>query len=113
MQIDIKCMECSKMTRYVELGQIYYDIDNISESVAVKESIICPKCKKDISQGKCLVKQNYFLMSLLVANISLIGEAKKEFSVPQHLQGSIPLKKQQYQSIARHCKAIVKLVEKF
>jgi len=28
MRADIKCADCGKMTRHVELGELYYDIDN-------------------------------------------------------------------------------------
>lgn len=101
------------MTRRFELGQLYYDVDNPSSTVIVKESIICPKCKSDISDNKCMVKANYFLMSLVAANISMIGESKKEFAVPPHLRGAISLRKQQHSIISPQCKAQLQMVKKF
>ena len=110
MQTDIKCANCGKMTRHFELGEIYYDVEKPSSTVVVKNGIICPKCKTDISDKKCMVKINYFLMSLVAANISL-GMGELDF--PPHLRGAFPLRKQQHSIIAPHYKAQLQLVKKF
>ena len=110
MQADIKCADCGKMTLHFELGELYYDVNKPSTTVVVKNEIICPKCKKNISDKKCLVKENDFLMSLVAANISL---GMKDFGVPSYLRGAIPLGKQQHSIIVPQCKAQLQLVEKF
>ncbi len=56
METDIKCGECCKGTRHFKLGKIFYSTDNLSETIMGKNRTICPKCKKDISNKKCLVK---------------------------------------------------------
>ncbi|MDI6738579.1 MAG: hypothetical protein QME12_08795 [Nanoarchaeota archaeon] len=83
MQIDIKCAECGKMTRKFELGNVCYSVENPSETFRVVNKIICPKCKKDISNEKCLIEQNELLFSIMAANIGLWVGA----SVPRHLRG--------------------------
>ena len=113
MQIDIKCLDCGKMTRHFELGQLFYDVDNPSSSVVVKEPITCPKCKADISDKKCMVKTNYFLMSLVAANITRTMETEGSSAIPNHLRGAIPLRKQQYSIIAPQCKARLRFVKSF
>ena len=112
MQIDIKCAGCGKITRHFELGVLYCNIDNTRATLLVKNTIICPKCRSDISDKKCLVKAHYFFMSLLAVNISRMGE-KDGFSVPLHLRGAFSLRKQQYNLIASSCKARLRLVDKF
>ncbi|MBI2670752.1 hypothetical protein HYX18_02140 [Candidatus Woesearchaeota archaeon] len=82
MEIDIKCVRCGKATRYFNLGRIYYEIENPSQRVAVENSIICPKCKEDISRGQCLVKLHYFMMSLLTANMALKIEEEGGEPIP-------------------------------
>lgn len=113
MEADIKCLVCGRMTRHFELGELYYNVDKPASAIIVKEQVVCPKCKTDISQRKCAVKENYFLMRLVAATISLTMEAKGEFAVPQHLQGAIPLRKKQYQIVASNCKTRLQLVGKF
>ena len=113
MRADIKCADCGKMTRHVELGELYYDIDDALQTVVVKERIGCPKCKADISDRRYMVKKNYFFMRIFAANFLLMGEAEERFTVPQHLQGVIPLEKQQHNIIAPQCKARLQFVKKF
>jgi len=85
MQIDIKCAECGKMTRHFELGKVCYSVENPSGTFRVVDEIICPKCKKDISNEKCLIKSHELVLKILVANIGIaIGENQ-----PEHLRGVI------------------------
>ena len=108
MESNIKCLDCGKITRKVELGDIFYNIDQPSETMLVKESIVCPKCRNDISNGRCALQTNYVLMRLVAANISLsIGD------VPNHLRGAYPINKKEYEKIKIICKSKPKLVSKF
>jgi hypothetical protein len=109
MEIDIKCLECGKGTRNFELGRAYYLIDNPSETFIVENNIICPKCKKDISNEKCLVKTNELMMKLVVANLCL-----SDGKVPKHLSKTMFLNnKEDYEIFKGKGKAKPKLVEKF
>jgi len=92
MEMDIKCSECGKGTRNFELGEMLYLPENVSETLIVKNDIMCPKCRKDISDEKCLVKTNELLMRLVTANICLSLD-----DVPKHLQGAYPLRKRDYE----------------
>jgi len=112
MEAEIKCLECGKRTQHFELGQIFYAVKDSSRSIVVKEKIFCPKCKTDISDGKCAVKSSYFLMGLIAANIFSEDE-EDGLSLPKHLQGAFPLRKQDYIAIAPQCKARLKLVDGF
>ena len=108
MQIDIKCLECGKGTRGFELGEVFYLPEKPSETLAVKNTITCPKCRKDISNGNCMVKINEFLMRLVTANICLsVGE------MPKHLQGAYPLRKRDYDLVKDNCQARLKMVDGF
>ncbi len=108
MEIDIKCLECGKGTRKFGLGDMFYLLENASETLIVKNDIICPKCKKNISDEKCLVKTNELLVKLATANICLsVGD------VPSHLQGAYPVRKKDYDLIKNKCKARLKLVDRF
>ena len=92
-------MECGKGTLKFELGEIYYLLDKPLASIIVKNKIICPKCKKDISDEKCMVKQNYLLMKFITANISLDCGG-----IPPHLKGAYPLRKKDYEIIKSQTK---------
>ncbi len=109
MEIDIKCAECGKMTRNFELGKLFYIHDRIKESVIIQDSLICPKCKKDISNEKCLIKENYFFMRLVAANVCLsIGE------MPDHLRDALPIfREEEYAIIKEQCKSRPTFVMKF
>ena len=107
MEMDIKCLECGKGTRKVELGYIFYLPENASETLIVKNDIICPKCRKDISDEKCLVKTNELLMMLVTANICMSLDG-----VPKHLQGAFPLRKRDYDLVKDNCQARLKMVDR-
>ena len=106
MEMDIKCLECGRGTRKFELGDIFYLPENVSETLIVKNGITCPKCKKDISDEKCIVKTNELLMRLATANICLsVGD------VPSHLQGAFPVKKKDYDLVKDNCQARLKMAD--
>lgn len=108
MESDIKCLECDKITRKVELGETICNIDKPSETILVKEVIICPKCNKDISNGKCALKTNDTLMRLVAANISIsIG------SVPKHLMRAYSVDNNIYRNVKSAFKSKPKLISKF
>ena len=108
MQTDVKCMECGKGTRNFELGEIFYLPDKASETIIVKDAIVCPKCGNDISNEKCMVKANELLMRFITANLCISSG-----DVPKHLKGAYQLKERDYELIKNKCKAKPKLVEKF
>ena len=105
MEIGIKCSSCSRSTRNFELGEIFYLAGNASKSIIVKDAIICPKCSKDISNNKCMVKENELLISFVAANLCL-----SEGGVPKHLQGAFPLNKKDYEFIKGKCKSRLKFI---
>ena len=108
MEIDIKCMECGKGTRKFELGGLFYLEDKPSETVVVKNTIICPKCMKDISDGRCIVKTYDFMMSLITANL-----CRSCGDVPKHLRGAIFLQKKDYNLIKDSCKSRLNIAVRF
>jgi len=109
MEIDIKCSECGKMTKNFDIEGVYYLVENPSSTFIVEDKIICPKCGKDISNKKCLVKGKDLLIKLLVANLCLM-----EGRIPEHLSKILPLtNKRDYKIFKEKAKAKVKLVEKF
>ena len=112
MQTDMKCLNCNKITRNVELGKVYYATEDAKNKIMVQDSLTCPKCKSDISQEKCAVKVNDFLMRLLAGNILLMIKEKGE-PMPEHLRGMSPLDEYEYATVARHRRTKLKMVEKF
>ena len=109
MKADIKCLECGKMTRHVEPGRLFYTTAKPSERVIIENAVICPKCKKDLSGERFLLKKNYFMISLLAANVCLsIGE-----KVPEHLAGAFPVTQHDYDLLKLRCKSRPQLVGKF
>ena len=106
MEIDIKCSECGKGTRHFDLGEIFYLPDNASETIIVKDAITCPKCGKDISNKKCMVRANELLMRFVAANLYMsVGD------VPKHLKGAYPLGRRDYDLAKGKCLSQLKLVE--
>jgi len=89
MQIDIKCAECGKMTRNFELGKVCCSVENPSETFRIVDDIICPKCKKEISNEKCLIKSHELMWRILAANLGSLAGGEQ----PEHLKGVIMLNK--------------------
>jgi hypothetical protein len=109
MEANIKCMECKKGTRHFELGLLIYDLANSDNSLLIKDAIICPKCKKDISNQKCMVKTNEIMMSMIAANLC----RSSKISVPMHLRNTYPLDKKNYNAVKSQFKSKLYLVDKF
>ena len=108
MESDIKCLECEKMTRNFQLGELICDIRKPSKTIIVKDAVICPKCKKDVSNEKFALKENDTLMKLVAANIIIsIG------SVPNHLKRAYCLEPAIYNRHKSKFKSKPKLVGKF
>ena len=108
MESDIKCLECGKMTRNFELGELICDIRKPSKTIIVKDAVICPKCKKDVSNEKFALKENDTLMKLVAANISIsIGD------IPKHLRRAYCLEPAIYSQHKSAFKSKPKLVGKF
>ncbi len=107
MEIDIKCLNCGKVTKNFELGEMFYLPENASETLVVKNQIICPKCRKDISDEKCSVRANELLMRLVAANICLSAG-----DLPKHLQGAFPLLKRDYSLFKGNCQARLKMANR-
>lgn len=85
MQIDIKCAECGKITRNFELGKVCLSVKNPSQTFRIVESIICPKCGKDISEEKCRINKTELVFSIMAAGMDLLREEEQ----PEHLKGII------------------------
>lgn len=60
----IKCMDEEKPTE----GEI---------DVLVKDPVVCPKCKKDISNGKFEINSRDFLITMISASIFRLGKLCK------------------------------------
>ena len=108
MESDIKCLECGKITRKFELGKLFYDINKPLESMIILNSVICQKCKIDISNEKFSIKSHEILMKFVVSNLGAsIGD------VPNHLRDAYPVNKEEYNKMKIVCKSKPKLVNKF
>jgi len=53
MEIEIKCLECGKRTRRFEISPAVYTMKG-DMGILLRDNISCPKCKKDISNDKCI-----------------------------------------------------------
>jgi len=109
-------MECGKKTMNFELGDVFYRLDdkNSTESendVLVKDPVVCPKCKKDISDGKCEVNSTYFHLALITADICRIGQLKgQEIETPPHLRGGYSLIPADFEKMKPVCRSKLILV---
>ena len=110
MQIEIKCLECDKRTRHFEIGPAVFTAEGDSE-ILLRDTIICPKCKKDISQ-KCITPSGRFMLSLMALTMGMIGEKEGNFSIPPHLRGLAIVTKENYEQLKRQSKASIKLANK-
>jgi len=95
MQLVIKCLECNKTTRKVNLGKVYYKINDPSNTAMFEDEVICPKCKKNVSDSKFELNESYFLMSLITAHIGIDTFGY----IPDHLSGCIHVNNSQYERI--------------
>lgn len=112
MELEIKCMECGKRTRHFEIGPAAFTAGEGEKEVIVRDSIVCPKCKKDISNGKCVTGGGQFLISLIALAAGMLGEREGTFKVPPHLRNMALVSKENYEILRKQSKASIKLVEK-
>jgi hypothetical protein len=112
----IKCLECGKRTMDFELGDVFYRVDDkssteIEKDVLVKDLVVCPKCKKDISDGKFEIDSTDFLLAMITAGICRIGQLKnQEFETPTHLRGGYSLNPTDFEKMKPFCRSKPKLV---
>ncbi|MBI2148201.1 hypothetical protein HYU23_00825 [Candidatus Woesearchaeota archaeon] len=109
MEADIKCLECGKGTRNFELGEVFYCRENPTSNTLIKNEVICPKCKASISNEKFLVKENYFYMGIITANLCIASK----MSIPEHLRGAKLINEKDYDKFSSYCKSKPKFVNKF
>jgi|SRR3989344_525030 len=111
MEIEIKCLECGKRTRRFEIGPAAFTADGGKE-IIVKDTIICPKCKKDISNGSCITPSGMFIISLLGLTIGMIGEKDGALKIPPHLRGMAIVTKENFEILKAQSKASIKLAKR-
>ena len=111
----IKCMECGKRTMNFELGDVFYKVDAEKPiegeiDILVKDPVVCPKCKKDISDGKFEINSRDFLLTMISASICRLGKLQgHKFGTPSHLKGGYTLNAADFEKMKRLCKSKPKL----
>ena len=99
-----------------ELGDFFYRVgaENPTEgeiNVLVKDPVVCPKCKKDISSGKFEIDSKDFLITMISASICRLGKLRgNKFETPSHLRGGYSLSVADFEKIKRICRSRPKLV---
>ncbi len=111
MELEIKCLECGKRTRRVEIGPAAFTMKKDSE-ILLRDSIVCPKCKKDISHGKCITPAGMFMISLMAITMAMIGQKEGNFQLPPHLSGMAIVTENDYSVLQKKCRASIKLAKK-
>ncbi len=111
----IKCMECGKRTMNFELGDVFYKVDEEKPTegeieVLVKDRVVCPKCKKDVSDGRFEISSKDFLLTMITASICRLGKLRgQRFETPSHLKGGYSLNVADFEKMKRFCKSKPKL----
>jgi len=108
MKLEIKCLECGKRTRHFEISPAVYTMKG-DMGILLRNSITCPKCKKDISNGKCITPSGMFMISLTALMMAMIGEKEGCFQLPSHLKGMAIVTKENYDKLKKQSKASIKL----
>ena len=111
MELEIKCLECDRRTRRFEIGPAAFT-PNGDMGILLKDNIICPKCKKDISEGKCVTPSGTFIISLMALTMGMIGEKEGNLQIPPHLRGMAIVTKENYDALKKQSKASIKLADK-
>lgn len=99
-----------------ELGDVFYRVDDKNSTdcetdILVKDPVVCPKCKKDISDGKFEINSSDFLLAMITAGICRIGQLKdQEFKTPAHLRGGYSLNPADFEKMKQICISKPKLV---
>ncbi len=112
MNLEIKCLECTQRTRHFEIGPAAYT-PNGDQGILLRDNIICPKCKKDISEGKCITPSGIFMISLMAITMKMMAEKDdSHFELPPHLRNMAVVSKENYEFLKKQSKASIKLVAK-
>ena len=111
MELEIKCLECRKRTRRFEIGPAVFTPGGCEE-ILLKDAIICPKCKRDISHEKCVTPCGMFMISLMAIAIGMKGKKDGYFNLPSHLRGIVIVTKENYDELKKQSKASIKLANK-
>lgn len=90
----------------------YEVVDDMHKEIILKDTIICPKCKKDISNEKCITSSGMFISSLMALTMGMIGEKEGSFKIPLHLRGMAIVTKENFEVLKVHSKASIKLADK-
>ena len=112
MQIEIKCLECGKRTRYFEIGPAAYTMEG-GDEIILRDKIFCPKCKKEINNGKCVALSGELMISLMALTIGMIGEKEGNFEIPPHLRRMALVSKENFNKLKEQSKRAITLVTKF
>jgi len=111
MELEIKCLECGKRTRRFEIGPAAYVMKG-DMGILLRDTITCPKCKKDISNDKCVTPKGMFMISLMALTVGMIGEKEEKFQLPPHLMDLAIVTQENYDTLKKQSKASIKLVNK-
>lgn len=112
MDLEIKCLECGKRTRHFEIGPAVFTPDGEKE-ILLRDNIICQKCKKDISKGKCVTPSGMFMISLMAITMKMMAEKDgSHFELPLHLRNLAVVSKENYEFLKKQSKASIKLLAK-
>ena len=111
MELEIKCLECGKGTRRFEIGPAAFTMKG-DMGILLRDTIACPKCKKDISNGKCITPSGMFIISLLASTMAMMGEKEGNFQLPPHLRMMAIVTKENYDALKKQSKASIKLADK-
>lgn len=112
MDLEIKCLDCDKRTRRFEIGPVVFTPEDNRE-ILLRDNIICPKCKKDISEGKCVTPSGMFMISLMAITMEMMAEKDgSRFKLPPHLGGMAIVSKENYEALKKQSKASIRLVDK-
>ncbi len=111
MELEIKCLECKKRTRRFEIGPAAFALGG-DNKIVLRDTLICPKCKRDISNGKCITPSGMFMISLMALMICMIGEKEGNLHIPPHLTGMAIVTGETYTTLQKQSKASIKLADK-
>ncbi len=112
MELEIKCLDCGKRTRRFEIGPAVFAPNN-NQKILLRDNIICPKCKHDISDGKCITPSGMFMISLMIITMWQVAEKEGDrFELPPHLRGIAIVSKENYEVLKKQSKAFIMLANK-
>lgn len=98
-----------------ELGDVFYRVDDkssaeVENDFIIKDPVVCPKCKKDISERKFEIKSTDIFIAMTTASICRIGQLKNQkFKTPAHLMGGYSLNPADFEKMKPFCRSKPKL----